>query len=631
MRKYQYYITNDDGDRDIYTGNWAGQTFTPTVDHMIASVKLKLFRVGNPGTITVSIKATSGGKPIGADLCSGTIEGNTITTDTNGDWYEIPLGNGFNLDIGAQYAIIVRAPDGDTDNKLSWRADIADATYSGGTYCSSSDSGTDWSTYSGVDCMFEEWGVGPASATTTTWGNLMKSQISSEKVEEAIARLIQDHDDDPNAHIEVGQSLYSHKASEIIDHVVNSIINDKIKDGIITNPKVNIYSRVYHAIVDTGGHGDYTDIQDAIDYVHGLGINGGKILIMPGLYQPTESITLYSNIDILGLDPLSTIIDFQQVVTRRFEAIGETSPYSTGTIATALDDATITGTGTSWLANATAGDYIQIGTAWFKIDSITDDTHLELTQPWRGKALSGESYIIATMLENISVRNLTIKGGGDTEGNATPGNLYFAYCIDTVIENNYLLDAPGSTSIITHSSRLTFRNNWPKAGVEAGAVFAWVTHSLIDNNKAGGSKEWDFSFAYCDNNTISNNYSPGCGRDGFTFNACKNNSIFGNISENNIRSGFQFVADTEFNNIFGNKANNNTESGMYFDGYSAKWPSYNTVNGNIAEDNGYYGIAIIGSDTTKIIITGNQLGTNGYGAIYDEGTGTVKANNIETS
>ncbi|GAH29161.1 unnamed protein product, partial [marine sediment metagenome] len=144
MRKYQYYITNEDGDRDIYDVNWGGQTFTPSLEHIISKVKLKLFRVGDPGTITVSIKLTSANKPTGANLCIGTIEGLTLTLDSNGEYYEITLGDGFQLEKDTKYAIVVRAPDGDASNKVSWRADVVDSIYPGGTYCSSSDSGIDW-------------------------------------------------------------------------------------------------------------------------------------------------------------------------------------------------------------------------------------------------------------------------------------------------------------------------------------------------------------------------------------------------------------------------------------------------------------------------------------------------------
>lgn len=62
------------------------------------------------------------------------------------------------------------------------------------------------------------------------WGNLGKTQADNETIEEAIARLIQDHEDDPNAHVETGESLQSHKAAAIIDHLAASIVADKIRE-----------------------------------------------------------------------------------------------------------------------------------------------------------------------------------------------------------------------------------------------------------------------------------------------------------------------------------------------------------------------------------------------------------------
>jgi len=69
------------------------------------------------------------------------------------------------------------------------------------------------------------------------WGNLEKSQIDNEKIEEAIDRRIQAHEDDPDAHLETGESLQSHKASAIIDHLATSIIADKIGDGEVIASK----------------------------------------------------------------------------------------------------------------------------------------------------------------------------------------------------------------------------------------------------------------------------------------------------------------------------------------------------------------------------------------------------------
>ena len=57
---------------------------------------------------------------------------------------------------------------------------------------------------------------------------LPKSQIDDETIEEAIDRLIAVQESDEEAHLGVGDSLQSHKASEIIDHLARSVYRDKI-------------------------------------------------------------------------------------------------------------------------------------------------------------------------------------------------------------------------------------------------------------------------------------------------------------------------------------------------------------------------------------------------------------------
>jgi len=63
-----------------------------------------------------------------------------------------------------------------------------------------------------------------------TWDSLSKNQDSNETIEQAIARLITAHLADANAHIEAGESLYTHKQSEVIDHLASSIVEDKYGD-----------------------------------------------------------------------------------------------------------------------------------------------------------------------------------------------------------------------------------------------------------------------------------------------------------------------------------------------------------------------------------------------------------------
>jgi len=71
--------------------------------------------------------------------------------------------------------------------------------------------------------------------TVIIWGLLPKSAVDNETIEEAIDRLIAVHLAAETAHLGAGESLQSHKASEIIDHIAGSIIEDKIGTGEISS------------------------------------------------------------------------------------------------------------------------------------------------------------------------------------------------------------------------------------------------------------------------------------------------------------------------------------------------------------------------------------------------------------
>jgi len=155
---YENYNTGDENRESFYGAKWNGQTFTPSVAHKITSVKLKIARFASPGTITVGIRATDGsGHPTGSDLCSGTTDGNTLTTAAEGEWREITLGAGYDLSADAKYAIVARALTGDASNLVFWRKDTSVPTYGGGNEEKSTDSGSSWNSFA-PDYMFEDWG-----------------------------------------------------------------------------------------------------------------------------------------------------------------------------------------------------------------------------------------------------------------------------------------------------------------------------------------------------------------------------------------------------------------------------------------------------------------------------------------
>jgi hypothetical protein len=162
---HEHYNTGDNSISSGPTGAaWYAQTFTAESDHGVTSVRLKLARYGYPGTVVVSIRATNAsGHPTGTDLALGTTNGNTLTTDTAGEWREITLLPSYHLTSGNMYAIVIRAPDGNSSNYLRCRYDFAPSDYAGGDWVVSPNNGVYWEVYDNFDLMFEiyEWGAPP--------------------------------------------------------------------------------------------------------------------------------------------------------------------------------------------------------------------------------------------------------------------------------------------------------------------------------------------------------------------------------------------------------------------------------------------------------------------------------------
>ena len=133
---------------------WEGQTFTPSITHLITSIKLYLYKdAAAPGTLTVSIRATSASLPTGADLCSGTYNANTLTGTPV--WTEISLGNGTLLAASTKYAFVMRVSAA-TDQARNRATNPG--TYASGSAVYSGDSGATWTDYGTFDYQFEEYG-----------------------------------------------------------------------------------------------------------------------------------------------------------------------------------------------------------------------------------------------------------------------------------------------------------------------------------------------------------------------------------------------------------------------------------------------------------------------------------------
>lgn len=158
-QKFEYHDTSGNGAGIITDTLWGGMPFTVGVvgqnkQFTITRVELYLKRLaGLPGVVTASIRATSGGLPTGADLATGTFDGDTISTVDYG-WHTINM-SGYSLQPDTQYAIVLHT----TDNSIYWMFASAGG-YTGGYACSSSDSGSSWNDilFADHNYYFEVWG-----------------------------------------------------------------------------------------------------------------------------------------------------------------------------------------------------------------------------------------------------------------------------------------------------------------------------------------------------------------------------------------------------------------------------------------------------------------------------------------
>lgn len=443
-----------------------------------------------------------------------------------------------------------------------------------------------------------------------TWKILAKEVDDKKTIEEEIDEDMKTHNEDPSAHKQSGEAIDAHRTAEILDHL----------DEAVRNAKLWKWARGFTAIVDPAGNGDYTDIQDAIDYVNGLG--GGSVLVLPGTYNLTDNLVLYSNIDLIGFDKETTILDFGGNV-KGVKAEGDTAAYITGTITATNNSYTITGSGTSWSGNIAAGEYIMINGIWYEIASVDGNTTLTLVNKYRGKTTSGLIYAVAALKKNIIISGLTIKNFG------SPGGINFCYVINSRIENNYITNQGIYEGIylkaVSNSFILFNTIDWVGEGIEVRSYSC--TNLFLGNNcnnSAGpgimlGVLSSDKSII---NNSVISNNCNNC-NVGIKFAYADFNHIANNDCNYCSAYGIQLIGSDH------NTISNNSASYCFSCGIMVQWSDYNTITGNMAV-NGTDGIDIYDSGCDKNIVTFNQVYGNSSDDIRDIGTATEIAHNIES-
>lgn len=137
----------------VFTPNDYAQTYTVIQGEQIAiGFSVKLYRVGSPGLIVLTLRSTVAGVP-DAIIATGYYDGNTVTTGVGGTFYDIQIPPQF-LNGGDTYAFALACPTGDVANYIVWLKDVA-GTFPGGAAYSSGDSGVTWSAIAANDFQFK--------------------------------------------------------------------------------------------------------------------------------------------------------------------------------------------------------------------------------------------------------------------------------------------------------------------------------------------------------------------------------------------------------------------------------------------------------------------------------------------
>jgi uncharacterized repeat protein (TIGR01451 family) len=127
----------------ITTTVWGGQTFTAGVTGQLTKADINLFCSTCTGTapnLTLSVRATSGNLPTGADLATATLTGNGSGASS---YFTGTFASPPTLAAGTTYALVVR-PTANPSAGIYAITRSATNVYAGGQRVSSADSGTTW-------------------------------------------------------------------------------------------------------------------------------------------------------------------------------------------------------------------------------------------------------------------------------------------------------------------------------------------------------------------------------------------------------------------------------------------------------------------------------------------------------
>jgi hypothetical protein len=154
----------------IYNKEIAGQTFMPTITHDVSYIAIYGHITGDPTYVMVQLR-TGNGTVIATTTPTKNLVYHWLgsksevlqltsyfTGNESGSWVVCQLNHAAKLEANTLYAVVVKAPAGDSGNSFNWHYNNEGNPYTSGTASTSSNDGATWTALTNDDFMFETWG-----------------------------------------------------------------------------------------------------------------------------------------------------------------------------------------------------------------------------------------------------------------------------------------------------------------------------------------------------------------------------------------------------------------------------------------------------------------------------------------
>ena len=325
-------------------------------------------------------------------------------------------------------------------------------------------------------------------------------------------------------------------------------------DGVVSahNAVFMPTSSTFDAIVDAEGRGQYVLPSTAFAAGH------KSIFVRNGTYVETQDIVVPDSGQMVGESGPNVIIYFIGAYSVKSDGGGDVE--SGGTMAIAKDSTSVVGTGTTF-TNLSAGKFILLGTNYYRIASITDDTNLTLERTYRGRTITNSNVLAHGMISGFRLHNFIITGSS--------------------------------------SSGLFGRGLW---------------HFVIDSVACVLNAQ-NFNFSYCGDGGLKHLICDSSFSTGFTIDNCTSMNLTTADVFNCMSNGIEIKGNSVSIILNACESSNNTGNGFQIKGTSTNV----NLSDCVARHNNGYGMSV-GASTETIMSNDMIAKANESGGIFMDGT-----------